>query len=382
MTPSYRSPAIPSKRAAPFYAAYFGVLGVVLPFLGPFLESRGVDAVGIGLITALFSLAKIIYTPAVGALVDRGVWFRGLLSLHMVLAVVVALVVHWLHSSWALGCAFFIIGIGYGTVLPLIEAAILERLPESGYGLMRMWGSIGFVAASAAAAATVDAFGLSALPLLMMVSLGVVAISCLPFERAARPDQSQLTGRIPGLVWVLLGLLTLNQVSHGPYYAFFSVHLQAEGVGTAAISALWSLGVVAELGAFFAGARLETTFGLRRLLGLALLLSPLRWLLLAIPPTTATLVAAQLGHAVTFAAVHLAGVQLVQASVPAGAIRKAQALYSGFCFGLGVVLGTALAGPVYAISGSRGSFLSAAGLSAAIFIAWLPLSRSLSERHA
>jgi predicted MFS family arabinose efflux permease len=74
-----------------------------------------------------------------------------------------------------------------------------------------------------------------------------------------------------------------------------------------------------------------------------------------------------------------AGVQLVQASVPAGAVRRAQALYSGLCFGLGIVVGTALAGPVYAASGAWGSFLAAAALSAAIFVAWLPLSRRLGR---
>ena len=367
MTPRYRSPAIPSKRAAPFYAAYFGVLGVVLPFLGPFLESRGVAAVGIGLITALFSLAKIIYTPAVGVLVDRGVWVRGLLSAHVVLAMVLALALRWLQGPWQLGFAFFVIGLGYGTVLPLIEAAILERLPSGGYGVLRMWGSIGFVVASAAAAAVTARVGLGAFPMLLIAILGLLALSCLPFERTARPDRIEAGGVIPGSVWALLGLLTLNQISHGPYYAFFSVHLQDSGVGSVAISALWSLGVLAELGAFFAGGFLETRLGLGKLLGLALLLSPLRWLVLAVPVSTATLVVAQLGHAVTFALVHLAGIQLVQASVPAGAIRRAQALYSGLCFGLGIVVGTALAGPLYAATGARGSFLAAAVLSAVIF---------------
>ncbi len=354
------------------------MLGVVLPFLGPFLEDRGLAAVGIGLITALFSLAKIIYTPVVGALVDRGFWIRGLLSAHMVLAMAMALALGWLHGPWALGCAFFVIGLGYGTVLPLIEAAILERLPSGGYGILRMWGSIGFVVASAAAAAMTSRFGLAAFPALLLVGLGLLALTCLPFERSARPDRTQTSGVIPLPVWGLLGLLTFNQISHGPYYAFFSVHLQDAGVGTVAISALWSLGVVAELGAFFAGSFLETKLGLGRLLGLALLLSPLRWLVLAVPPTTVTLVVGQLGHAVTFALVHLAGVQLVQASVPNGAIRRAQSLYSGLCFGLGIVVGTALAGPLYAVSGARGSFLAAAVLSLAIFLAWLPLSRRLA----
>ncbi len=368
---------IPSKRAAPFYAAYFGVLGTVLPFLGPFLEHRGVTAVGIGLITALFSVAKIAYAPGLGSLVDRGFWFRGLLSVHILLSVVCAAGLVWIESPWLLGVAFFVIGLGYGTVLPLIEAAILERLPEGGYGRLRLWGSIGFVVVAGVAGVVISRVGTDGFPLLLAAMLAMLAVTCLPFEVSARPGRTASRGSIPGVVWWLLALLTLNQVAHGPYYAFFSVHLQSAGFGTYALSAAWSLGVLAELAAFLAGGRLERFFGHRRLLGLALALAPLRWLLLALPPTVGTVVLAQLGHATSFALVHLAGVQVVQAGVPRGAVRRTQALYSGLCFGLGIVTGSALAGPLYAAVGGRGSFLAAAVVSEVVFLGWLPLSKSL-----
>jgi PPP family 3-phenylpropionic acid transporter len=336
-----------------------------------------VAAVGVGLITALFSLPKLVYTPALGARVDRGLWFPGVLSLHLAASIVAALAIARLEGTWLLGVAFFMVGLGYGTVLPLVEAAVLERLPASGYGSLRVWGSLGFVAAAVASAALMARGAAARFPLVLSASLVVLACTCLPFERSAHPPRQPSRGRIPGAVWWLLALLTVHQVAHGPYYAFFSIHLLEEGFRGAAISALWSLGVVAELVAFLAGGRLERQLGRRRLLGLALLLSPLRWLLLALPPTSATLVAAQLGHAATFALVHLAGIQVVQASVPGSAVRRVQALYSGLTFGLGVVAGSALAGPLYARVGGGGAFLAAAALSGALFVAWLPLARRL-----
>ena len=136
------------------------------------------------------------------------------------------------------------------------------------------------------------------------------------------------------------------------------------------MASLWSLAVLAEMVAFVAGGSLQRRFELGRILGLAMALTPLRWLLLALPPSLPTLVLAQIGHAVTFAMVHLAGVQLVQRMVPAGARRNAQALYSGLTFGLGIVLGTAVAGPLYAALGGSGSFLVAAGFSAVVAAAW------------
>jgi len=71
MTQRYPTTAVPSKKAGAFYACYFGVLGVILPFLGPFLYQRGLDAVAVGLVTAAFSLAKLGYAPFLGRWIDR-----------------------------------------------------------------------------------------------------------------------------------------------------------------------------------------------------------------------------------------------------------------------------------------------------------------------
>jgi len=51
------------------------------------------------------------------------------------------------------------------------------------------------------------------------------------------------------------------------------------------------------------------------------------------------------GHALTFAAAHLVGIQLVQRATPPASRRRARALYPGLTFGLGIVVGFALPGP-------------------------------------
>ncbi len=368
---------MPSKRTAVFYATYFGVLGVVLPFLGPYLASRGLGGVGIGLATAAFSLPKLVFAPVLGLLVDRGRWFRGLLTAHVGLSALAAFAIAWIVVPWTYAPALFLIGVGYGTVLPLVEATVLERLPGPGYGALRLWGSVGFVLLATASGAVLGG-RLGAFPFAVGAALLALLVSCAPFERAAQPTATARgRTRATGALVALLALLTLHQVSHGPYYAFFSLRVAGAGYGAVAIAALWSAGVIAELVAFRAGATLERSFGLKRLLGAALVLTPVRWLLLALPPTAPVLVLAQIGHAATFAVAHLAGIQLVQRAAPAGAARATQALYSGLAFGLGVVAGTALAGPAWAAWGGAGTFLAAAILSAAVAAAWPWVSKRL-----
>ena len=380
MDERYPLDPLPSKVPAIFYAAYFGVLGIVLPHLGPYLEWRGLGAVGVGLITAAFSLAKLIYAPWVGTAVDRGRWIRGLLTGHIVVAALCAAVVPMVGAGWLVGILLFLVGTGHGTVLPLVEATVLERLPEAGYGRLRLWGSLGFVAVALGGSALLGAVGTGAFPLLLAVVLTLLAVACLPFERVPRPLQRESSGEIPRPVWLLLGVLCLHQVSHGPYYAFFSIHLEAAGYSGLSVGALWSVGVVAELGAFFASRRLESRLGLRCLLTIALALTPVRWLLLAGPPLVSIVLVAQLGHAVTFALAHVAGIQIVQLLSPPRVVRRAQALYSGLTFGLGIVVGSALAGPVYGTFGGRGAFAAAAALAVVVVLLWLPLARKLGDR--
>jgi len=353
------------------------VLGLVLLFMGPYLATRGVTAIGIGSITAAFSFAKLVYTPALGARVDRGFWFQGILSSHMAVSAAAVMSLGFLESPLLIGIAFFFAGLGYGTVLPLVESAILERLPTGGYGALRVWGSLGFVTVATLAAPFVANDVTSRFPVALAAGMVVLGLCCLPLERFASPPHAPGSGVIPGSVLAMLALLTLHQVAHGPYYAFFSIHLEEHGYSALMIGGLWSLGVVAEMAAFWWGGQLGGRFGLRWLLGAALLLTPVRWVLLSLPPTLPSLVASQLGHAATFALVHLAGIQLVQANVPSDSVRKAQALYSGLTFGLGIVVGTALAGPLYGAVGGSGSFLAAAALSALLFAAWIPIVRRM-----
>lgn len=365
---------------AAFYGSYFGALGVILPFLGPFLVVRGLGAVGVGLATAGFSLAKLAYAPLLGAAVDRGRWARGLLTGHALLAAAATAGLGVLHDAWAIGLMLVAAGLGFGAILPLVEAAVLERLPGERYGPLRVWGSVGFVVVSLASGAAVGRWGLELFPLLATGALVAVLLASLGLEGPARPVAHERGGgRIPRATWLLLALLTVNQVAHGPYYAFFSIELERAGHAALTVSLLWSLGVVAELVAFAAGGRLQVRWGLRPLLAVGLLAGPVRWGLLALGPHLALVTIAQVGHGLTFALAHLAGIQLVQRGVPPDVSRRMQGLYSGLVFGAGIVVGTAAAGPLYAVLGGPGTFAAAAALAAAVALAWLLAGRRLTS---
>jgi PPP family 3-phenylpropionic acid transporter len=370
-----------SGSIAAFYATYFAVLGLVLPFLGPYLQENRLSAVAVGLITAAFSMARLLYTPFISMLVDRGHIFRGLLTIHLLLAVLAAAALATGLTPLMIAVAFLLIGLGYGTVLPVVEAAVLEQVSGSTYGRLRLFGSVGFIVTAVLAGQLLSHESLHLFPLLLAAILILLAVCCWPFERSAHPASTGADAdrRIDWQVWALLVVLTLHQVAHGPYYAFFSIHLEESGYSHSSIAFMWSLGVIVETAAFAGGGLLQGRLGLRRMLRLALLLTPLRWLLLAAPLSLPLLVLVQSGHAVTFAMAHLAGVQLVQRLVRPGSRRLAQSLYSGLSFGLGMVVGTASAGLCYSRCGGSTSFALAGLLSVLVLLLWLPLHRHLGN---
>ncbi|HEY3911268.1 MAG TPA: MFS transporter [Stellaceae bacterium] len=61
----------PAARLSAFYAAAFLVTGAQLPFWPVWLAARGLGAREIASIFAAASWAKVIATPAIGALADR-----------------------------------------------------------------------------------------------------------------------------------------------------------------------------------------------------------------------------------------------------------------------------------------------------------------------
>jgi PPP family 3-phenylpropionic acid transporter len=371
MDAPYTRPAIPSKHVAAFYATYFGTFAVLVSFLGPYLRAQGLSPVAIGVITAAVPLGKIVWGPLVGAAVDRGRWFTGILSAHLAVGIAAAAALPLLEGFSSHLLTMLLVGFAHGAVLPLVEAAVLDRVSSGAYGRLRLWGSVGFIVAALTVSAVLSA-GLAWFPLTLAVALGLIVPTCWPLERSARPEPATSSERspLPAVTWIVLLTLTLHQVGHGPYYAFLSIHLTESGYAATMIGALWALGTAAEILTFLLGDPLERRLGLPRMLMVALALTPVRWLLLALPPHLPTLLAAQLLHAVTYGLAHLAAIQLVQRQVPANATRRAQALYSGLTFGVGLVAGQTLAGPIYDAFGGRGAFAAAGSLAVLVALAW------------
>ncbi|HBG31158.1 MFS transporter [Candidatus Macondimonas diazotrophica] len=372
-----------SAQLAGFYFFHFGLLGLLMPYLPLYLQERGLAGGLIGVLMGLLMGTKLLSPPLIGMWIDR----RGEL-LRPLRVTLFATVLAWLlfmsaRGQWALGIAMALFTLTWNATLPAFETLTLHRLgPDriGQYGRIRLWGSVGFIAAGIGGALRLDTPGhlLRHFPIAgLILASGMLLLGASQSGRepvaAAEPAQRgwlALLGR-PGVPGFLLTLFLLH-LSHGPYYALFTLYLEGLGFSPARIGLLWILGVVAEVGLFWVTPTLFARFGRRSLLIAALILTAVRWALIGtLAAHPVFLMMAQVLHLASFGLCHAVGMSYVHALFPGALQGRGQALYSALGFGAGGVAGSLMGGLLWA-AGWRGEIYLLAMLAALIaaLIAW------------
>jgi len=375
--------SIPYWRLSGFYFCYFALLGSTAPFLGLYFAHLGFSAERIGELVAIPMLMRCLAPSLWGWLGDVSgrrlaiVRIGALCTLLSFSLIFISQRYAWLALVMALH-AFF-----WHAVLPQFEVITLAHLREQAarYSQVRLWGSIGFIAAVVGLGVLFERQGLVIYPAAVMVVMTGIVISsawvpnAVPAERPGLDGQGGFLRQLcrPGVLafFVCVGLM---QVSHGPYYTFFTIHLEALGYGRGTIGLLWALGVVAEILLFLVMKGLLARFSLRQVLTASFLLAALRWLLLgALADHLGVLLFAQLLHAATFGSFHAAAIHFVQHSFGHRQQGQGQALYATLA-GVGGALGALYSGYSWASLGPLATFAiaSVAALAAAVIMA-IPL---------
>ena len=165
------------------------------------------------------------------------------------------------------------------------------------------------------------------------------------------------------IVVALILVCILNQTSHSVYYTFYSIFLEERGYSRDMIGVLWAVGVIAEVLMFMYIHHLQSRLSLERLLTLSMVLTSLRWIMIAYGvESLAMLMIAQLLHALSFGSYHVAAIQLFNRYCAGSLQGRGQALYSSLSFGLGGAIGALAGGFLWDGVGGVATFLIAAGL--------------------
>jgi PPP family 3-phenylpropionic acid transporter len=366
--------AIPARRLAGFYLAYYAALGAFSPYWSLFLKARGQDVAAISLLMSLWYGTRIVAPSTWGWLAGRSTrpihWLRGgcVLVLASFMLFLLPLDFNGLFLAMCVFC------FAWNAVMPQFEALTLSHLGmrSERYGRIRVWGSIGFIAIVGGFGFAFDRLSIDWLPWLMLpLYIGLAASSFAndygasartPVDDAGAGFRSRLLRR-DVLSFFIVALLA--QISFGPYYTFFSLYLEHHGYRPSTLGAYWAIGVAAEIALFFASAWIFSRLDARKVLLFALVSAALRWWATALLPENVPLmVLAQATHALNFAAFFAACMQLLVRWFPGPANAHAQGIYYGFSSGVGGVLGAWLAGALWHFDDGRSAFLVAGGVAA------------------
>ncbi|PKG58152.1 MFS transporter [Shewanella sp. GutDb-MelDb] len=335
------------------YFFFFSILGVMVPYLGVFFDSRGFNAQEIGFLLAILMGTRIIAPNLWAIVADRTGMRSELIKIGAGAAAVSYLSFFYDGSLMYLAISLAVYTFFWNAILAQLEVITLETLGENTtrYGAIRSWGSVGYIVLVVGGGFAIGHWGPQILPYIGMALFVGMLVSALPLP-ANRAKVQRDIKRPPlvfnkAVIWFLISAMLL-QMSAGPFYGFFVLYLKQAGYTEAVAGIFVALGVAAEIIMFMYAPRLLGRFGVKFLLFISIALTAVRWLLLAFGVDSLLwLSLSQILHAFTFGLTHAASIQFVHKHFDISRRSQGQALYASLSFGVGGALGTWLCGIIW-----------------------------------
>ena len=350
-----------------FYATIFTVMGISTPFMPAWFRAEGLSGAQIGLILSAPMIARTVTGPLIALWADG---FRLRRTPVMLLAAGAAMAygaISLLEGFWFWFAAWFVASSLVATLPPLTDVLGLRMARRAGfaYGWPRGIGSVAFVLANIGMGWALTLFSHQAI---LYGTIGFSALCALgawvllppePVQEGAqltRRDRLKGLGNLfqsPMFLWAIFSS-GLIQAAHAFYYAFSTLIWQAQGIPASTIGALWGWGVIAEVGFMWFLEGVRRRLGPETMLIIGGVCAVLRWIAMGFSPPVPVLFALQALHAMTFAAVFMASLPLIERHSPPESASAAQVVKSARSSGLLIGLATSGSGPLFDHVGAKG----------------------------
>lgn len=370
---------LPYWRLSGYYFFYFAFIGAFSPYFGLYLQSLSFSAWDIGLLMSQMQLMRLFGPYVWGALADRAARRVPIVRVAALASLIGFSAFFFASDFVALLVAMALMAFFWSAALPLVETITFDHLREEPayYSRIRVWGSVGFIAAVMGTGALLDAQPLPTLLWACVAMLvGILGYSLSVPEAPVHCAAGEATpvGEIlrQPRVQALLAACFAMSAAHGALYIFYSIHLFEHGYGKTLIGSLWSLGVLAEIVVFMFMSRLMRRYSLRIILLASFAAAVVRFLMIGWGVESLVVVlVAQLLHGLTFGAYHAASIAAINRWFPGRCQARGQALYSSLSFGAGGLLGGLFSGWSWDALGAAMTYsVSAAFSLAGLWLVW------------
>jgi PPP family 3-phenylpropionic acid transporter len=332
-----------------FYFFYFWATGVFIIFVPKTLVDIGYSAAQIGILLSIMPLIRFatpfLFSSKIKFTKETFLWSLALSTLFF------ALFIFTYHNFWLLFVNTLLYGIFVSITLPYVDTAALRVIPKEKYGLVRLFGSIGFMGAGL----VLGKMALDKEAVFLNYFVSVALMSVFGAMLAARDEAKEIEGengkKEPEIRKYIADIpfwlsMILVQLSFGAFYGFFTVFESEHGISIENITYLWSIGVLAEIFMFaFQGKLLKNVKPLFIIkLSIATLIA--RWLALHFFEGNFFVAAvAQITHAFNFALFTTAVFLHIFSRYEDK--KRAQMHFYGLSYGLGGFFGSIISGALY-----------------------------------
>lgn len=351
-----------------FYCTIFIGTGVSLPYMPVWFRAQGLSGAEIGVILSAPMLARIVVTPVMAVWADGFSQRRTPIMLFALGAALAYGAIGFVTGFWAWLVFWLAASAFLATVIPLADVLSMRKARAEGfnYGQARGLGSVAFVAANIGVGALLawassDLIQIWTAGAALLVA--VAAWTLLPpdpvHDGPDRPDPrarwrgvGQLVRSRPFMLTVMTSAAL--QATHAFYYAFSALLWKAQGIGGATVGLLWATGVALEIAFMWFTEPLRRRIGPELLILIGGLAAVVRWTAFAFEPPLWLLFPLQGLHALSFAAVFMSTLLLIERNAPAHSASAAQTISSAMSGGLVIGLATVASGPLFDRFGALG----------------------------
>ncbi|RTE87392.1 MULTISPECIES: MFS transporter [Gammaproteobacteria] len=337
------------------YFGYFGVLALLVPYLGVFLDALGFNSKEIGELIAYATLCRIIGPPLWATYTDRTGKRLPIMRFAVLISLVFLSVLYFAESYIQVAFVLGGMSLFWSAILPQLEVVTLNTLGDQHqrYSKIRLGGSIGFIIVALVAAELMAWGGKTSFPLLaalLLLPLAVVVFllrepNIKPVETSEIDTESLWTAVFSRPFIMFMASSILLQLSFAPFYAFFALYLGQLGYDPTAVGIIIALGVAAEVVMFAVAGRIVGRFRVSRILALCMGLTAIRWWALAsFADILVLLVLVQLIHAFSFALHHSTAMRFIHRHFQQKHQGRGQAIYVSVGFAGGGAIGAYISG--------------------------------------
>ena len=354
------------------YFLYFGVLGIFLPYFNLYCYHLGFSGLQIGGMSALRSVALVVFPLIWGALADRFHIRRPIYILCNFVSTCLWVLYLFTSEFWPMLVITAFYGMFYAPIISFLEAVTMDVLGQEkkSYGRIRAWGSISFITVVVVLGRIIDLYSVEIILILILAGSLILTVVSVRIPAISPPKKDLLAPGAGSLfekrVIVFLFCAFLMLVSHGAYYGFFSIHLENLGFGSTFIGITWALASAAEILVMIKSDKIFSRFSLENVLFFSFLVAAIRWIILFLAGSATVILLSQVLHAITYGTFHMASILYIDRLAPDEAKTLFQAVNNAMTYGFGLMAGFFINGYVYETTGSfvlflMSSFIALAG---------------------